>query len=167
MPVSDEIGLAAAVAVAGEHLQDIHNFTQREIRDDARVRFPRGIMREAQHYRQLCPDHLEEKRASSCAYAFMWLDVLWWLNNRTDLVLTGREMAIKSSVITLGTIAEAMLTIPFQPGFGNDQDFRTRLSNAHQRGWIDENDQRILKELWNKRNRVHLRRLDVSEPTLI
>jgi hypothetical protein len=116
MPISDEIELAAAVAVASEHLQDIHNFAQREIRDDAKVRFPRGVMREAQHYRQLCPDHLEDNRASSCAYAFMWLDVLWWLINRTDLVLTGREMAIKSSIITLGTISEATLTIPFSPG---------------------------------------------------
>jgi hypothetical protein len=77
-------------------------------------------MKTADEYRALCPDYLEHERASSCAYAFMYLDVLWWLTNRTDITLTAKEMVLKSAIITLASIAEAALTIRFRRGFGGD-----------------------------------------------
>jgi hypothetical protein len=93
-------------------------------------------MKTADEYRALCPDYLEHERASSCAYAFMYLDVLWWLTNRTDITLTAKEMVLKSAIITLASIAEAALTIRFRRGFGGDTNFKVRLNNAQQLGLI-------------------------------
>ena len=163
MPIRNDADLANAVATAGQHLQDIHDYAQRADRDDAKVRFPRGVMKTADEYRALCPGYLDLKKASSCAYTFMYLDVLWWLTKRTDINLTAKEMALKSAIIALATIAEAVLTIKSQPGFGTNQEFKNQLNSALQLALIDDTDRKELSRLWDNRNNVHLKRLDTSE----
>ena len=117
MPIRSDAELANAVVLAGQHLQDIHDYVQRAERDDAKVRFPRGVLKTADEYRALCPGYLDCNKASSCAYAFMYLDVLWWLTKRTDMTATtAKEMTLKSAIITLATITEAVLTNTSQPG---------------------------------------------------
>jgi hypothetical protein len=163
MSIKNDAELGSAVTAAGQHLQDIHDYTQRAERDDAKIRFPRGVMKTAGEYRALCPGYLDHNKTSSCAYAFMYLDVLWWLTKRTDITLTAKEMALKSAIITLATIAEAALTMKFQPGFGGNQDFKNRLNSALQLGLIDDSDRKELSKLWDNRNNVHLKTLDTSE----
>jgi hypothetical protein len=163
MPIRNAGELTNIVGIAGQHLQDIHDFAQREVRDDAKVRFPRGVMKTADEYRAVCPGYLDRHKSSSCAYSFMYLDVLWWLTHRTDIASVAKEMSIKSAIITLGTIAEAALTIKSQPGFGGGQDFKNKLNSAMQLGLIDEADRHELSRLWDNRNNVHLKRLDESE----
>ena len=72
-------------------------------------------------------------------------------------------MALKSAIIALATIAEAVLTIKSQPGFGTNQEFKNRLNSAVQLGLIDDADRKELSKLWDNRNNVHLKRLDTSE----
>lgn len=163
MPISNDQELATAVSTAGNLLQDIHDYTQRDSRDDAKVRFPRGVMRTANEYRTLLPGYLEANQASSCAYAFMYLDVLWWLTNRTDITLTAKEMALKSAIVNLATIAEAVLTVKFRPGFGGNTPFKVRLNNACQAKLVSEDDRKTLSLLWDNRNNVHLKELKESE----
>ena len=81
MPIKSDAELVNTVAAAGQHLQDIHDYVQRADRDDAKVRFPRGVIKTADDYRALCAGYLDYNQASSCAYTFMYLDVLWWLTN--------------------------------------------------------------------------------------
>jgi hypothetical protein len=163
MPIRNDVELISAMAAAGQHLQDIHDYTQRADRADAKVRFPRGVMKTADEYREVCPSYLDRNKASSCAYAFMFLDVLWWMTKRTDLAITAKEMVLKAAIITLATISEAVLTIPHQAGFGPSAQFKNRLNAAVQLGLIDDKDRTLLCKLWDDRNHIHLKRQETSE----
>jgi hypothetical protein len=85
------------------------------LRDEAKVRFPRGLIGTADSYRALAPGYIGPGTSSSCAYGFMHLDVMWWLVSRTDLASVGRQMTLKSAIVSLGTILEAVLKIPGLP----------------------------------------------------
>jgi hypothetical protein len=163
LPLQSDEQLRIAAMQAGELLQDIQNYAERGLRDDAKVSFPRGLMRTAEEYRQECPDYLTQMQKSSCAYGFMYLDVLWWLSSRTDITGIAKEMIFKSAIITLGTITEAVLHIPNEGIFDSNAGVRPRLDKAAERGWINESDCATLKTLWENRNNVHLRLLDTSE----
>jgi hypothetical protein len=163
MAIKSDEQLRVAAMQAGELLQDIQTYLGREIKDGARVSFPRGLLRTAEEHRQECPGYLSQVQKSSCAYGFMYLDVLWWLYNRTDIAGVAKEMVFKSAVITLGTITEAILHIPNQGIFDSNAGVELRLDRACVLGWISEGDRDTLKELWQNRNNVHLRLLDSSE----
>jgi hypothetical protein len=120
-------------------------------------------MKTADEYRQECPGYLTHLQKSSCAYGFMYLDVLWWLSSRTDIAGIAKEMIFKSAIITLGTITEAVLHIPNEGIFDSNAGVELRLQKASDRGWISADDCNKLKELWHNRNNVHLRLLDSSE----
>jgi hypothetical protein len=72
-------------------------------------------------------------------------------------------MCLKSAIITLASIAEAALTVKVRRGFGGDTNFKVRLNNAQQIGLIDVNDRQELSKLWDKRCKVHFKRLEGSE----
>jgi hypothetical protein len=98
----------------------------------------------------------------------MFLDVLWWLLSRTDIASVGKQMGIKSAIITLGTIVEAQLWIPGLPK--NDMlsakhgaGVKPRLDEAAKRGWISQEQCTVLKQLWDHRNNVHIKILENSE----
>lgn len=165
MPITNDGELALAVQRASRLVQEIHDYTQREQRDDAKINFPRGLIRTADFYRNQCPGYLIERQRSSCAYGFMYLDVLWWLSWRTDISNIAKEMVIKSAIITLGSILEAVLTIPREGIFApaSKAGVKLRLNQAQTRGWINEEERDDLKTLWDHRNNVHLRLLDTHE----
>jgi hypothetical protein len=109
------------------------------------------------------PRYVEPQRASSCAYAFIHLDVLWWMLNRTDITLTAKEMVLKSAIIPLATITEAVLTINRHRGFGTGQGFKDRVNAARQAALIDEGDHKLFNNLWDHRCKVHLKSLEGYE----
>jgi hypothetical protein len=163
MAIQSDVQLQMAAMQAGELLQDIQTYAGREIKDGTKVSFPRGLLRTAEEHRQECPGYLTHVQKSSCAYGFMYLDVLWWLYNRTDIAGIAKEMAFKSAIITLGTITEAILHIPGQGIFDSNAGVELRLDRACVLGWISDQDRDKLKELWQNRNNVHLRLLDSTE----
>lgn len=115
MAIANDAELRTAVANASALVQDIQNHCGRTLRDDSKIKFPRGLIGTADSYRARCPGYLDAETVSSCAYGFMHLDVMWWLVSRTDLMLVGRQMALKSAIVSLGTILEAILNIPGLP----------------------------------------------------
>jgi hypothetical protein len=163
MPIQNNADLVVAVEQASRLIQDIQDYTQRDPRTDAQIRFPRRVLRTAEHYRTGCPDYLTSRQKDSCAYGFMYLDVLWWIIERTDLSGIAVEMVYKSAIITLGTILEAMLHIPNQGIFFSRAGVKKKLDKAVTRGWISQDDCSVLQELWDNRNNVHLRLLDRHE----
>ena len=74
MAIQSDEQLRVAAMQAGELLQDIQNYAERQLRDDAKVSFPRGLMKTNEEYRQECPGYLTQLQKSSCAYGFMYLD---------------------------------------------------------------------------------------------
>src|SRR5437899_1157157 len=118
MPITNDQELIAAVAQASRQVQDIQDYCGRTPRSESKINFPRGLIGTAQVYRGRCPGYLTAAQQSSCAYGFMYLDVLWWLLARTDIASIAKEMAIKSAIVTLGTILEAIVYIPREGVFG-------------------------------------------------
>jgi hypothetical protein len=134
MAISNDAELARAVASAGRLVQDIQGYCARALRDDSKINFPRRLIGTAEQYRSLCPSYLDQRQQSSCAYGFMYIDVVWWLLARTDISGIAKEMAIKSAIITLGTILEVMLHIPGQGIFASMAGVKKRLDRACIRG---------------------------------
>lgn len=168
MTITTDGELAGAVAKCGELIQSIFDYSARVKRDDAKVRFPRGLIGTAESYRLRLPGYLEPERASNCAYSFMFVDVLWWLIARTDITLVAKQMVIKSAIVTLGTILEASLYVPNLPKtkFLSNQSnagIKDRVGNTHNRGWISADDCSSLKQLWEHRNNVHQKIAKSSE----
>ena len=55
MAITTDGELVAAVATAGGLLQSIHEYCQRKLREDAKVKFPRGLIGQANTYRERSP----------------------------------------------------------------------------------------------------------------
>jgi hypothetical protein len=164
MSISNDQELTKAVAQASSLIQQIQNYCGRTLREDSKISFPRGLIGTAASYRARCPGYLSADQISSCAYGFMYLDVLWWLLSRTDIAIVAKQMAIKSAIITLGTILEASLHIPAQP-LSNvlstkcPSGVKLRLERATKNGWITQEQCTTLKDLWERRTNVHITKL--------
>jgi hypothetical protein len=165
MPIRNDRELALATERASRLIQEIQDYAGRTLRNDAKVSFPRRLIRTAARGRFLCPGYLTQARQSSCAYGLMYLDVLWWIISRTDLGGIAQEMVLKSAIITLGSILEALLKIPGERVFGtrSEDGLRKRIDEACRRGWINVEDRDELKWLWDRRTNVHLHQLDEHE----
>jgi hypothetical protein len=169
MPISKDEELAKSVALASSLVQDIQDYCRRTLREDSKINFPRGLIGTAESYRGRCPGYLAANQISSCAYGFMYLDVLWWLVSRTDIVSVGKQMAIKSAIVTLGTILEASLHIPNLPlsnvlSTKSNAGVGLRLEETVKRGWISQEQCTALDQLWKHRNNVHIKKLgEMSE----
>ena len=99
MAIANDIELRATAANAGFLVQDIQDYCGRAFKADAKFSFPRGMIGTAAEYRVRCPVYLTRDQISSCAYGFMFLDVLWWLVSRTDIASVGKQMALKSAIV--------------------------------------------------------------------
>lgn len=168
MAISNDQELIKAVAQASNLVQEIQDYCGRTLRERLKIDFPRGLIRTAASYRARCPGYLTPDQTSSCAYGFMYLDVLWWLLSRTDITSVGKQMAIKSAIVTLGTLLEASLWIPGLPR--NDvlsnkhgAGVKPRLNEAVKHGWISQEECTVLEQLWDHRNNVHIKFLENSE----
>jgi hypothetical protein len=167
MAISNDQELAKAVAEAGELIQSIQDYCERTNREDAKIRFPRGLIRTADTYRARFPAYLDREKTSNCSYSFMFLDVLWWLASRTDITSVARQMILKSAIVTLGTILEACLYVPNLPkskllSNQSNAGVKDRVDNAHKRGWISEAERDALKELWDHRTNVHQKKIQTD-----
>lgn len=168
MAISNDQELVKAVAQASNLVQEIQDYCGRKLREESKIKFPRGLIGTAASYRGRCPSYLTSDQISSCAYGFMYLDVLWWLLSRTDVASVGKQMAIKSAIVTLGTLLEASLWIPGLPR--NDvlsakagAGVIPRLKEVATRGWISDEQRASLEQLWTHRNNVHIKFLEDSE----
>ncbi|WP_441228861.1 hypothetical protein AB7813_27180 [Tardiphaga sp. 20_F10_N6_6] len=160
MAITNDQELAGAVTQAGDLIQSIQDYCAKTNREDAKVRFPRGLIGTADTYRARFPAYLDHGRISNCSFSFMFLDVLWWLSARTDITGVAKQMILKSAIVTIGTILEACLYVPNLPKsklLSNQcaAGVKQRVDNACTRGWISEPERDALKQLWDHRLNVH------------
>jgi hypothetical protein len=168
MPISNDQELVRAVAQASELVQNIQDYCGRKLRDDSKINFPRGLIGTAASYRERCPTYLTADQISSCAYGFMYLDVLWWLLSRSDISSVGKQMSLKSAIVTLGTILEVSLQVPGLPrnkvlSKKCNAGVKPRVQDSVKRGWISKEQGTALEQCWEHRNNVHLKLLEKSE----
>ena len=77
-------------------------------------------------------------------------------------------MALKSAIVSLGTILEAVLKIPGLPknkwlSAKSSAGVRARVAELARYGWISAQEGVALKDLWENRNNVHLHLLPGGE----
>jgi hypothetical protein len=161
MAISNDRELIHAVVQAGNLLQEIQDYVERDGSKPAQVRFPRGFLRTAAEARRrlrfLPTSHLR----SNIAYTMLLSDVQHWLLVRTDLAGTAREMVIKLQLFLVGSIIESITKDYLRGKCGGN--FGRRAEYLVEKGLISQQLCDELKWLWEVRNRMHLFQLDNTE----
>ncbi|RYF25484.1 MAG: hypothetical protein EOO23_08980 [Comamonadaceae bacterium] len=166
MALKNDADLHAAVHKAGELLQEIQDylaaqdFRHRE-RPDAKVRFPRGFIRPASEQRARLTFLKNRALKDNLAYTLILSDTVLWLQMRTDLWGTPKEMLTKTYVFLVGTLVES-ITKSYLEGICG-KNFKKRCEYLVQHKIISEDLQADLDWLWDTRNRMHLFQLEERE----
>jgi len=140
----------------GGDLQKLEDLLKRCGDKRTKIRFPRGFLRTAAHFRERFWFIRDENLRRNIAYSLILSDVYRWLLNRTDLQGTAREMLIKECVCLMGSLAESITKDAMQSFCGKKQGYAKRTAKMRELGIIDGALERKLDWLWDYRNREHL-----------
>jgi hypothetical protein len=161
-PVTD-VQLRAVAAEANGAIQRLQDLAEREPRDAARIRFPRGYLREVGRWRLALRFVRTNTVRNNVADTLMVHDVHAWVLKRTDLAGHARDMVVKSSITVLGGIAEALLIDATSPPMGLRQKVASRVRRLNDEATLDGDLARDLSWLWDIRNRQHLHGLPTRD----
>lgn len=154
---------AALTAEASAAIQRIQDLAGRAQTEGARIRFPRGYLREAGRWRAALLFVRANNVRNNVAYTLMMHDVQAWVLKRTDLAGHARDMLVKGAIAVLGSIAEALLIDYTSPPMGRRQKFGSRVSRLKEAAVLDEELADELLWLWSLRNRQHIYELTAPE----
>ncbi|WP_146114587.1 hypothetical protein [Pseudomonas sp. MYb185] len=158
MPINNDEELKAAVDKASELLQEIHNYcagknlTHAEV-EAAKVRFPRGFIRQAALQRSRIAFIRDPDLKSNLAYTLILSDAVLWLSLRTDLWGIPQQMLTKLYAFLLGSLCESLTKNYLHGTCGKGYKGRTEYLKS--KNIIDEELQSELDWLWEARNRMH------------
>lgn len=156
--ISNDNDLAEAVERVSHDLADIQKYLGQNNHPGARIRFPRGYLRNAVAFRQQLWYLKDESLKRNLAYAHILSDVFRWLINRTDLSLTAQEMVIKEAVCLMGAICESLTRgVALGEGVcGNSRRFKPRCEDLRDAGYISDKTCDALHMLWDARQNEHI-----------
>jgi hypothetical protein len=140
----------------GSDLQKLEDLLNASSDKRIKIRFPRGFLRTASHFRQRFWFIRNETLRRNIGYSLILSDIYRWLLNRTDLWGTAREMLIKEGVCLIGSLAESITKDAMQDHCGKNQSYAKRIRRMAELGIIDDALQEKLGWLWEYRNREHL-----------
>jgi hypothetical protein len=140
----------------GEDLQKLEDLLKASGDKKIKIRFPRGFLRTASHFRGRYWFVRDNNLQRNIGYSLMLSDVYRWMLNRTDLWGTPREMLIKECVCLMGSLAESITKDAMRGICGKQQSYAERLKKMRELGIIDDELQTKLKWLWDYRSREHL-----------
>lgn len=148
--------LAYAVDIVDGALQSINDYFKQNPRSNARIRFPRGQLGTvSQHLEKF--DWIEsDVLATNLANQFVFLDLLVWVSNRTDLMGTARTMLYKNVVVVCGAVAEALLDSAAKEVGIEVDTYRQRLRELKRKRVIYSAMHDDLSWLWILRGKIHL-----------
>ena len=161
MAITNDQELRAAARKAGDLLQEIQDYCGREIKEEAKVRFPRGYLRTASSQRERLSFVADEDLKSNLAYTLILSDSILWQLNRTDIAATAKEMLIKLFIFIGGTLIES-ITKDYLKGLCG-KNFKKRTQYLVDNGVIDAALQSDIDWIWDTRNNMHLFMLDSRE----
>lgn len=148
--------LAYAVDIVDGALQSINDYFKQNPKSNARIRFPRGQLRTvSQHVEKF--DWVEsDVLATNLANQFVFLDLLNWVSNRTDLMGTARTMLYKNVVVICGAVVEALLDSAAKEVGIEVDTYRQRLRELKRKRVIYSAMHDDLLWLWTLRGKIHL-----------
>jgi hypothetical protein len=156
--IANDKELLEKVREASTLLQDIADYTKGHPKKQAkaRVRFPRGFITTASHFRASLPFIEDDTLKRNVSYALMSHDALRWLTFHTDIAGQAQEMLIKEGVCLVGSICESISIFPDEHGLGRGSSFAKRVARLAVQGVINEETRDRLCWLWDKRNQEHI-----------
>ncbi len=121
-----------------------------------RVRFPRGYIRTAAHYRRdLWYLRIAQKR--NISYLLQSLDILKWRASRTDLVGPAKNLLNRASIVIFGSVAEALAVQGTDRTIGKRCRVARRLERmCNEFAIISAKQGDEIAELWERRNSIHI-----------
>lgn len=165
--ISNEDQLKQAVDKASILLQDITDFVRSNGASKNRIQFPRKYIRNAGSFQQKLSFINDKELKKSLSYNLIFVDVLRWLLNCTDINYTAKEMLIKYCVLTFSFICESMAVKATEGIIGKKHEFKERTKRMVAKGMIQPSLKDTLDWLWDKRGKgAHLYLLDYSEQGL-
>jgi len=165
--ISDEIQLNQAVYNAGMLLQDITDFTRENGTSQNKIRFPRRYIRNAGSFQQRLSFIKNRNLKKSLSYNMIFVDVLRWLLNYTDIKYTAKEMLIKYCVLAFCSICESIIDDTTKGIIGKKHPFKERTKRMVEKGMIQQPLKDKLDWLWDKRgDGTHLYLLNFPEQGL-
>lgn len=156
MAIKDDDELAEVVAEVSEKLQSIQDYLGQDSCPEGKIRFPRGFIRTADHFRRKLFFIADKNARDNLAYALILSDVYRWLTNRTDLFGTAREMIIKAGIVLAGSIAETIMFEYSRGLIGRRHSFCARADRMASSGVISGHLAEELKWLWETRGGIHI-----------
>lgn len=156
MPITTDGELASAVAEVGDKLQQIQDYLGQNPAGEHKVRFPRGFLRTANHFRNKLFFLDDRDVRDNLAYALILSDVYRWITNRTDLFGIAREMIIKSGIVLSGSIAETMIVEYTRGKINRQHGFCRRCDRMVADRIISGQLGEELKWLWEIRGGIHI-----------
>ena len=161
--ITDDDELRDAVAIVNEHIQEVQNYLGQISHADGKIRFPRGFIRTAAHFRKQLSFISDNNVRDNLAYALIQSDVYRWLTNRTDLFGTAKEMVMKSGVALMGSICETMAVVGTKGIIGKKHSFCERCNRMVDKEIISNDLRDELHWLWKTRAAIHIYEIDHRE----
>jgi hypothetical protein len=140
----------------GNDLQNLEDLLKASGDKKLKIRFPRGFLRTASHFRGRYWFIRDGNLGRNIGYSLILSDVYRWILNRTDLWGTPREMLIKECVCLMGCLAESITKDAMRGICGKNQSYAKRVGKMFELSIIDDGLRRKLEWLWDYRNREHL-----------
>jgi hypothetical protein len=161
--ITNQAQLRAAVTRVSTDLQDIQDFLAQQNHHDARVRFPRGFIRTAAHFRQRFIFLKDETLRRNVAYALILSDVYRWLLNRTDVSGTAKEMIIKEGICLVGSLCESVTKDVLKDVVAKKRSYKDRTQYLLDNEIVDADLKTELDWVWDTRNNEHLFLVEIRE----
>lgn len=128
------------------------------------IRFPRGIIRTAQFFRDELYFIDDNTFKTNLAYHLMLTDIYRWMLNRFDLRFTAQEMLIKEGICLMGRICGDISQYMAKNLVNKEKiGINSSLTILKENDIIDAELRKRLKYLWGQRNKIHLSTVKLRE----
>ncbi len=161
--ISNDKELKLVVNTADTCLQQIQNYLGDRRDGIGRIKFPKGYIRTANHFRSQLSFVSNENVRNNLAYALIQSDVYLWLINRTSLYGVAREMTIKSAITLMGSISETLAVAGTVGIIGKKHSFCERCNRMVNKSIIKATLRDQLLWLWETRSGIHIYEIDHRE----
>ena len=162
--IENDEQLEEAAAEAGQLLQDIQEYLDRDFRPAGKVRFPRGFIKTASYYRSRIKSFVHDETVrKNLSYNFMLSNIYLWLLTRTDISSIAADMVVKAGVVLAGSLCEGMLQQALKGVVGRDRSYRDRTTYLAQHNYISNDLRDELNWLWDCRCNTHVAGVKFSE----
>jgi len=160
--IKNDKELAKAIEKANELIQAVEDYQTSKVPSPvARLSFPYGFIRSANHHRNRLQFVRNAALQSNMAYTLILTDSLSWLLNRTNISGTAAEMLRKLQMFIAGALVESITKDYLKGICGKGYKDRTKYLVAN--NIIEQSLKEDLDWLWDVRNKMHLFLVDDSE----